>query len=272
MALAEAFGNSAGDLSGMGVKLAAGVGGAAAVFSLHESIDTDEQAIIFSRGRVNLNRDLIEKDFDTRSVRKARKLITALALETDEPVRKYMAEYARIYESSGRFKLWNMRSIRKIKTNDQNSALPKQRLVLGDETWEVDGNVSWVIEPKGQNAARALLNAESQEEVTQRVVTTTARAVLESLVDMDGERGQTPRESIFSSSKIFERMPEKCSGLGMNYGVKLLDYELGSFGPTESQTGVNGWDRILDKHFPPGPGGARELIEGVVELRPAANE
>src|SRR5690606_26699315 len=172
-------------------------------------------------------------------------------------------------DSGGKFQFFTLRAVRKIKTNDQNSGLPKQRVVLGnDETWELDSNITWAVEPKGQNAERALLNASSQEEVAQRVVASTASAALEGLVSLAQENNRAERTgNLFSSSAIFEKILERCAEpLHNNYGVSLLDYELVSLGPTESQTGVNGWDRIIDKHMPPGPGGVRDALEKGVHL------
>lgn len=266
-ALTEALTSNAGDLSGMGVKLGGAVAGLAAGFSLHESIDSDEQAIILNRGRIKLDRTKTQELLGTKNIRKARKLITAQAVAVDEPVRKHMAEYARIYDAGGRFKFFSMRSIRKIKTNDQNSGLPRQRVVFGDdETWELDSNVTWTVEPKGQNAARALLNASSQEEVAQKVVTSTARAALEGIVSLAQERRN---DTIFSSTKIFQKILEQCGEpLRENYGVTLLDYELVSLGPTEAQTSVNGWSKIVDSHFP-GPSDLGAIVERVRPLRAA---
>lgn len=269
-ALSEALTSNAGNLSSIGTKTAAVVAGMAAGFSLHESIDTDEQAIILSRGRVKLDRKKTKEELGTRRVRKARKTLTKLALSLDEPPRKHFAEYAKIHDAGGKFKFFSLRSIRKIKTNDQNSGLPKQRMVFGnEETWELDSNITWAVEPKGQNAARALLNASSQEEVAQRVVTSTARAALEGIVSLMHEKRS---ENVFSSSTIFEKILEQCAEpLQSNYGVTLLDYELVSLGPTEAQTGVNGWGKIFDRHFD-GPGGMGEIIEGAVHLRSVAGE
>lgn len=269
-AITEALTNNAGDLSGIGVKIGGAVAGLAAGFSLHEAIDTDEQAIILSRGRVKLDRQMTKEDFDTRRIRKARKLITAKALADDVPARKYMAEYAKIYDAGGKFKFFSMRSIRKIKTNDQISGLPKQRVVFGeDETWELDSSVTWAIEAKGKNTARALLNASNQEEVAQRVVNSSAKVARECLVAHVESRGAA---NIFSSSSIFESILEDCgSSLHENYGVTLLDYELLSFGPTEAQTSVNGWDRIIGKHFPD-PNGLSSAIESIRPLRAVADE
>lgn len=268
--MTEMFNGGADSLKGAGAAAIGTVGGLTAALSLHESIDTDEQAIVLCRGRVQLDRQKIKEELGTKRVRKARKILTERAAALDEPVRKQLAEYAKIHDAGGKFKFFSMRSIRKIKTNDQNSGLPKQRMVFGnEETWELDSNVTWAVEPKRQNAARALLNASSQEEVAQRVVASTAKAALEGIVSLLYEKRS---ENIFSSSAIFEKILESCSEpLHSNYGVTLLDYELVSLGPTEAQTGVNGWGKIFDRHFP-GPGGVGEVIDEVVRLRPVASE
>jgi hypothetical protein len=273
-AMTEVLSGGADSLKGVGTGVVGMVGGLAAALSLHESIDTDEQAIVLSRGRVRLDRKKTKEELGTSRVRKARRILTEQAVALDEPPRKYLAEYAKIHDAGGKFKFFSLRSIRKMKTNDQNSGLPKQRLVLGnEETWEFDSNITWAVEPKGQNVARALLNASSQEEVTQRVVTSTAKAALEGIVSLAHENERQERSgNIFSSSAIFKKILEiSAEPLQSNYGVTLLDYELVSYGTTESQTGVNGWGKIFDRHFP-GPGGMGEIIERAAPLHVVSGE
>lgn len=268
-AMTEVFAGGADSLKGVGTAAIGTIGGLTAALSLHESIDTDEQAIILRRGRVQLDRKLLKEDLGTWRVREARRLLTKQAVELDEPPRKHLAEYAKVHDAGGKFKFFSIRSIRKMKTNDQNNGLPKQRLVIDGETWEFDSNVTW----RAQKVARALLNASSQEEVSQRVVTSTAKSALEGIVSLVAEKSDGERiGNIFSSSTIFEKILESSAKpLHDNYGVALLDYELVSYGPTESQTGVNGWGKIFDRHFP-GPNGVGEVVDRLTTLQSVSGE
>lgn len=231
MGLTEAMGGGVGGMPETLGKTAAIVGGVAAAFTLHESVESDEKAIVLNRGRVKLDREKLRQRFGTGSPRWARHIIenkraTSKNLDEDE------ADFARIYNSGGRFKFFSIRSIQKIKITSRINDLPAQTFDLKRGLWILDSKVTWKYGSHGQCAARAILRASSPEEVAQKVVASTSAAARESILEIDEEDSG----SIFESNKVFAKIVEKVSEpLEERYGAVLEDYEISTFGPAPAE-------------------------------------
>ncbi len=246
----EMLTGNAGNLPAIGAKVAVGLGGLAAAFKLHESIDTDEQAIILNRGKVKLDRKKVATVFNPPdagrirriwpNMRRARRIMDARAeflgaanlnAGIDVPHRD-AAEYAKIYGNGGKFTFFSMRSLRKIKTSQHISGLPKQRVMLNGELREVDSTVTWEIGNFGQNAARALLRVTSETDLEQKLVSTTAKESEEIIEDFDINQ---PGVRI-TSRDVYKNIGARCAtSLNADYGIVLKNYEIGTKGLSEAE-------------------------------------
>lgn len=238
----EVFGEGAGKIKGVGPGIVATLGGIGAAFTMHDTLESDEQGIMLSRGKAKLDRKKLKADFGRTSTRKANRWLVAQAMahgiseaEARE-VRLDRAEYARIYHEGSHFTFFNLRSLRKVGIRDVQSRLPSQRLMLQQGLFVLESEVTWTVTGRGQSAARALLNISTREELAQKVVSSTGASARESIFALDQQNPEA--RGVFSSGEVFEQVVGRCGQRLLDrYGVELVDYEMQTLDFSEAEVG-----------------------------------